>query len=67
MKKYNRNKSLRYYQFYKHKKSINNIKKNIKIFNTNNNVRDIHKEKIEKEYLKTYSNSTQKLKFHSLI
>ena len=61
-KKYNRNKSLRYYQFYKHKKSINNIKKNIKIFNTNNNVRDIHKDKIEKEYLKTYSNSTQKTK-----
>ena len=64
-KKYNRNKSLRYYQFYKHKKSINNIKKNIKIFNINNNInniRDIHKEKIEKDYLKTYSNSTQKTK-----
>ena len=60
-KKYNRNKSLRYYQFYKHKKSINNIKKNIRIFN-NNNIRDIHKEKIEKDYLKTYSNSTQKTK-----
>jgi len=60
-KKYNRNKSLRYYQFYKHKKSINNIKKNIRIFN-NNNIRDIHKDKIEKDYLKTYSNSTQKTK-----
>lgn len=61
-KKYIRNKSLRYYQIYKHKKSINNIKKNIKIFDTNNNIRDIHREKIENNYLKTYSNSSQKTK-----